>query len=99
VGPRAVLDAVVKRQIPSPLLRESNHRTPIVQSVAQRSTDLALTKVTSVDFINNKMYIQIESHWYDINVLNVHAPTEDKSDDTKNSFYEDLRGRNQKFPD
>jgi hypothetical protein len=33
VGPRAVLDAVVKRKIPSPR-RESNPRTPIVQPVA-----------------------------------------------------------------
>jgi hypothetical protein len=38
VGPRAVLDAVVKRKIPSPR-RESNARTPIVQPVAQRYTD------------------------------------------------------------
>jgi hypothetical protein len=36
-GPRAVLDAVVKRKIPSPR-RESNPRTPIVQPVAQRYT-------------------------------------------------------------
>jgi iron-sulfur cluster repair protein YtfE (RIC family) len=35
MGPRAVLDAVVKRKIPSPRW-ESNPRTPIVQSVAQR---------------------------------------------------------------
>jgi hypothetical protein len=35
VGPRAVLDAVVKRKIPN-LLRESNPSTPIVQLVAQR---------------------------------------------------------------
>jgi hypothetical protein len=35
VGPRAVLDAVVKRKIPSSR-RESNRRTPIVQPVAQR---------------------------------------------------------------
>jgi hypothetical protein len=34
-GPRAVLDALMKRKIPSPH-RESNPRTPIVQSVAQR---------------------------------------------------------------
>jgi hypothetical protein len=40
VGPRAVLDAVVKRKIPIPL-RESNPRTPIVQPIAQRyTTDL-----------------------------------------------------------
>jgi hypothetical protein len=35
VGSIAVLDAVVKRKIPSPR-RESNPRTPIVQPVAQR---------------------------------------------------------------
>jgi hypothetical protein len=34
VGPRAVLNAVVKRKIPSPR-RESNPRTPLVQPVAQ----------------------------------------------------------------
>jgi hypothetical protein len=38
VGPRAVLDAVVNRKIPSPR-RESNTRTPIFQPVAQRYTD------------------------------------------------------------
>jgi hypothetical protein len=34
VGPGAVLDAVVRRKIPSPF-RESNPRAPIVQAVAQ----------------------------------------------------------------
>jgi hypothetical protein len=38
VGPRTVLDAVVKRKIPSSR-RESNPRTPISQPVAQRYTD------------------------------------------------------------
>jgi hypothetical protein len=39
VGPRAVLDTVVKRKIPSPR-RESNPRTPIVsQPIVQRYTD------------------------------------------------------------
>jgi hypothetical protein len=38
VDPRAALDAVVKRKIPSPR-RESNPRTPIVQPVAQRYND------------------------------------------------------------
>jgi hypothetical protein len=42
VGPRAVLDAVVKRKIPSSS-GESNPTTPIVQSVAQRYTDWAIT--------------------------------------------------------
>jgi hypothetical protein len=38
VGSRAVLDAAVKRKIPSPR-RESNPRTPIVQPIAQHYTD------------------------------------------------------------
>jgi hypothetical protein len=38
VGPRAFLDTVAKRKIPSPRW-ESNPRTPIVQPVAQRYTD------------------------------------------------------------
>jgi hypothetical protein len=38
VGPRAVLEVVVKRKIPSPR-QESNPRTPIVQLVAHRYTD------------------------------------------------------------
>jgi hypothetical protein len=37
VGPRAVLDTVVKREIPIHC-RQSNPRTPIVQPVAQRYT-------------------------------------------------------------
>jgi hypothetical protein len=38
MGPRTVLDVVVKRKIPSPR-RESNPRTPIVQPIAQSYTD------------------------------------------------------------
>jgi hypothetical protein len=38
VGPRAVLDAVVKRKIPS-LHQESNPRTLNVQLIAQYYTD------------------------------------------------------------
>jgi hypothetical protein len=38
VGPRAVLDAVLKRKIPSPR-RESKLRTAIIQPAAQHYTD------------------------------------------------------------
>jgi hypothetical protein len=44
VSPRAVLHAVVRRKIPSPL-RESNPRNRIVQPVAQRYNDWAITAV------------------------------------------------------
>jgi hypothetical protein len=46
VGPRAVLEAVVKRKIPS-FRRESNPRTWIVQPVAQIYTDGAITALNS----------------------------------------------------
>jgi hypothetical protein len=46
VDTRAALDAVAKRKTPSPN-RESNPRTPIVQSSAQRYTDRAITAVGS----------------------------------------------------
>jgi hypothetical protein len=38
VGPRVILDAMVKKKIPS-ARRESSPRTPIVQPIAQRYTD------------------------------------------------------------
>jgi hypothetical protein len=47
MGPRAVLDAVVKRKIPSPR-RESDPRTPIVQLVAQCYTVIKTTELTEM---------------------------------------------------
>ena len=35
-------------------------------------------------------YIVLRGHWCNIIVLNVHAPSEEKSDDTKESFYVEL---------
>jgi hypothetical protein len=43
-------------------------------------------------------YIIPRGRWYDIIVLNVHAPTEDKIDDVKDSFYEELERVFYKFP-
>jgi hypothetical protein len=50
VGLRAVLDAMVKRKIPSPR-REPNPRTPIIQPVAQRYTDWAITALLSSRYV------------------------------------------------
>jgi exonuclease III len=36
-------------------------------------------------------YIILSGCWFHIIVLNVHAPTEHKTDDTKDSFYEELK--------
>jgi hypothetical protein len=50
VGSRVVLDAVVKRKIPSPH-RESNPITPIVQPVAQLYTDWAIAALCNKEFL------------------------------------------------
>jgi hydroxypyruvate isomerase len=42
-------------------------------------------------------YIIQRGRWCHIIVLNVHAPTEDKTDDIKDSFYEDLERVVDKF--
>jgi hypothetical protein len=59
VGPRAVLKAVVKRKNPS-LRQKSNPRTPIVQSLAQRCTDWAITALARMLKMIN---IQKRSIW------------------------------------
>jgi hypothetical protein len=43
-------------------------------------------------------YIILRSHWCHTIVLNVHAPTEDKTDDVKDSFCEELERVVDKFP-
>jgi exonuclease III len=50
-------------------------------------------------FVNDRMlYIMLKGRWCDIIVLNVHAPTEDKIDDIKDRFYEELEHVFNKFP-
>jgi exonuclease III len=47
--------------------------------------------VRRVEFISDRMsYIILIGRWCNIIVLNVHAPCEDKGDDVKDSFYEEL---------
>jgi hypothetical protein len=43
-------------------------------------------------------YIVLRGLWYNIIVLNVHAPCEDKGDDVKDSFYEELGHVFYQFP-
>jgi exonuclease III len=50
-----------------------------------------ISAVKRVEFVSDRMsYITLKDHWCDIIVLNLHAPTEDKDDDIKDSFYEEL---------
>jgi hypothetical protein len=43
-------------------------------------------------------FIILRGRWWDIIVLNVHAPTEDKIDDMKDRFCEELEHVFHKFP-
>jgi hypothetical protein len=43
-------------------------------------------------------YIILRGCWFNIIVLNVPAPTEDKTDDVKDNFYEELECIFDKFP-
>jgi hypothetical protein len=80
MGPRTVLDEIVKAKIPSPY-RKSNPRTPIVQPVFQHYTDWAITGSgcgciaprilelgtrwrSVVSFIPPPLYPQGKSSWY-----------------------------------
>jgi exonuclease III len=58
-----------------------------------------ISAVKRVEFVSDKMsYIILRGRWCHIMVLNVHAPTEDKIDDVKDSFYEELEHVFDKFP-
>jgi exonuclease III len=52
-----------------------------------------ISVVKRVEFVSDRMsHIILRGRWCDIIFFNVHAPTEDKCDDTKDSFYEELEG-------
>jgi len=49
-----------------------------------------VSEVKRAEFVSDRMsYIVLRGHWCSIIVLNVHAPSEDKSDDSKDSFNEE----------
>ena len=50
-----------------------------------------ISAVKKVEFISDRVsFITLKDRWCDIIVLNVHAPSEDKDDDIKDSFYEEI---------
>jgi len=58
-----------------------------------------LSAVKRVEFVSDKVsYIVLRGRWCNIIVLNVHAPSEDKCDDSKDSFYEKLEQAFEHFP-
>jgi hypothetical protein len=58
-----------------------------------------IPSVKRAEFVSDRMsYIILRSRWSDIIALNVHAPAEDKCDDTEDSFHEEMERILHKFP-
>jgi len=52
-----------------------------------------------VDFVSDRLlYIVLRGRWRNIIVVNVHAPSEEKSDESKDSFYEEIEQVFDHFP-
>jgi hypothetical protein len=50
-----------------------------------------ISAVKRIEFVSDRMsYIILRGRRCQVIVLNVHAPTEDKTDDVKDSFYKEL---------
>jgi hypothetical protein len=58
-----------------------------------------ISAVKRIEFVSDGMsYVTLKCRWCHIIVLNVHAPTEDKDDDIKDSFYKELEQAFDQFP-
>jgi hypothetical protein len=58
-----------------------------------------ISAVIRVVFVSDRMsYITLKGRWCDIIVLNVYAPTENKDDVIKASFYEEVEEAFDQFP-
>jgi hypothetical protein len=58
-----------------------------------------ISGVKRVEFVSDRMsYIILRGRWCHIIALNVHAPTQDKTDDVKGRFYGELESVFDKFP-
>jgi len=52
-----------------------------------------------VEFVSDRLsYIVLRGRWHNIIVVHVHAPSEEKSDESKDSFYEELEQVFNHFP-
>jgi len=58
-----------------------------------------VSAVKRVEFVSDRLpYIVLRGCWRNIIVVNVHAPSEEKSDEAKDSFYEELEQVFDQFP-
>jgi hypothetical protein len=60
---------------------------------------IIISAVKKVEFVSDRMsYIILRGRWCNIILLNVHAPTEEKTDVVKDRFYEEIEQVFDKFP-
>ena len=65
-----------------------NHQLGTGFFFVRRRTVSAMKRV---EFVSDRLsYIVLRDRWCNIIVVNVHAPSEEKSDESKDSFYEEL---------
>jgi hypothetical protein len=77
---------------------ESNENHELVTGYFAHKRIISVVK--SGEFVSDRMsYIILTDCWIHIIVLNVHAPTEDKIDDVKDSLYEKFERAFDKFPE
>jgi len=58
-----------------------------------------VSAVNIVEFVSDRTsYIELRGHWCNIITWNVHEPSEEKSDDSKEHFYEELEQVFDHFP-
>jgi len=58
-----------------------------------------VSAVKRVEFVSDRLsYIVLRGHWRNIILVNVHAPNEEKSEESKDSFYEELEQVFDHFP-
>ena len=58
-----------------------------------------MAAVKRVEFVSDRIsYGVLRDRWCNIIVLNVHASSEEKSDESKDSFYEELEQVCEHFP-
>ena len=74
-------------------MRQSCIRSP------KKSIARIASVVKRVEFVSDRVsYIVMRGRWCNIIVVNVRAPSEEKSDETKDSFYEELEQVFDHFP-
>ena len=58
-----------------------------------------VSAVKRIEFVSNRLsYIVLRGCWLHIILVNVHAPSEEKSEELKDSFYEELEEVFDHFP-